>query len=595
MIDRLANAPNPQFSRDSRVDLCGEWAFAFDDEDVGQAERWFANADQLTDTITVPYPPESPLSGIGNTSFHPLCWYARTFSDPRDADGERVIVHFGAVDYAADIWVDGMQIGSHEGGHTPFSLDATDALAAGRQQHLIVVRVLDDPLDVEQPRGKQDWQEEPHVIWYHRTSGIWQPVWLEITPERRVLGVRWRFDRSRWHVDFEVECSGTSSGDATITIELEHEGTMIARATVAANERVASGQISLRAGTAMDARSLLWSPAHPRLLGATITLCQPGSGDDEVLSYIGLRTVETAGRRLLINGSPVFLRFVLEQGYWPESHLASPSPSALEREVDLIKELGFNGARIHQKVEDPRFLYWADRKGLLLWGEMANAFTFSERAIQRHASEWREAVLRDRNHPSIIAWVPFNESWGIGEVGISAEQQAAVRSAYHRTHQLDGTRPVIGNDGWDNLVGDLLTLHDYSWDPEVLSRRYTDEAGFSATLQDYFPGSRRVTVGDFDPSGKPVLVTEFGGVSYAPETGEQWFGYGTVGSEDEFIARYRDLCTALHRSDLIAGFCYTQLTDTVQETNGLLTENRQPKVPIEKLHDITTGKDSSQS
>lgn len=590
MIDRLALAPNPQFARESQVDLCGEWSFAFDDEDVGRAERWFINGDKLESTITVPYPPESKLSGIADTSFHPICWYARSFADPRNADNERLILHFGAVDYAATIWVDGVEIGGHEGGQTPFSLDATDALGAGRQEHLIVVRAFDDPLDVEQPRGKQDWLENPHSIFYHRTTGIWQPVWFEVTPERRILSVRWRFDRARWHVDFEVELSSRSSSHATLTIELDRDGQLAAQASVMANERVATGQTRIgTANSAVNRHSLLWSPSQPTLLGATITLSESGSADDRVLSYVGLRTVERAGRKILINGSPVFLRFVLEQGYWPESHLASPSADALEREAGLIKELGFNGARIHQKVEDPRFLYWADRKGLLLWGEAANAFTFSDRAIQRHASEWREAVLRDRNHPSIIAWVPFNESWGISEVGASTEQQQAVKAAYHRTHQLDGTRPVIGNDGWENVIGDLLTLHDYSWEPDVLRQRYSTEAGFEDTLRNYFPGSRRVVIGDYNPADKPVLVTEFGGVSYAPESGEEWFGYGTVQSEEEFIERYRDLCNALNESELIAGFCYTQLTDTEQETNGLLTEDRQPKAALEKLREITSG------
>lgn len=590
MIDDLALAPNPQFARNSRVDLCGEWSFAFDDEDIGRAERWFMDGATLRTTITVPFPPESELSGVADPSFHPICWYARSFTDPRNSDEEHLIVHFGAVDYAATVWVDGVQIGSHEGGHTPFSLDATDALESGRNDHLIVVRAFDDPLDVEQPRGKQDWQEHPHSIFYYRTTGIWQPVWLEVTPKRRILNVRWQFDPSRWHVDFEVELSARSSSDATLTIELDRDGESIAHVSVKANERVATGQFRIGTGnSAVNRHSLLWSPARPTLLGATITLSEPGSSDDQVLSYVGLRTVETAGRRILVNGSPVFLRFVLEQGYWPESHLASPSVEALEREVDLIKALGFNGARIHQKIEDPRFLYWADRKGVLLWGEMANAFTFSERAVQRHASEWREAVIRDRNHPSIIAWVPFNESWGISEVGASTQQQQAVKATYHRTHQLDGTRPVIGNDGWENVIGDLLTLHDYSWEPDVLRQRYANEAGFEQTLRNYFPGSRRVAVGDYDPANKPILVTEFGGVSFAPASGEEWFGYGTVRSEEEFIERYRVLCNALNESDLIAGFCYTQLTDTVQETNGLLTEDRQPKAALEKLREITAG------
>jgi hypothetical protein len=256
----------------------------------------------------------------------------------------------------------------------------------------------------------------------------------------------------------------------------------------------------------------------------------------------------------------------------------------------LIRELGFNGARIHQKVEDPRFLYWADRLGVLIWGEIANAFVYTERAIDRHASEWREAVLRDRNHPCIIAWVPFNESWGVGEIGYAPEQQEAVRAAYHRTHMLDGTRPVVGNDGWEYVEGDLLTIHDYEWNAETLRDRYSRPEQLPNTLESHFPGSRRLVVGDNDASGIPVMVTEYGGVSYAPNSGEKWFGYGKVGSNEEFLAKYRDLTDPLNESTLICGFCYTQLTDTIQETNGLLDENRNPKVPIEQIREITTGR-----
>jgi hypothetical protein len=314
-----------------------------------------------------------------------------------------------------------------------------------------------------------------------------------------------------------------------------------------------------------------------------------GDRADVVHTYLGLRTIELSGRKFLINGRPQFLRFVLNQGYWPESQLTAPSPEALRREVELIRELGFNGARTHQKVEDPRFIYWADRLGLLLWGETANAFEFTERAIDRHLDEWREAVLRDRNHPSIIAWVPFNESWGISEVGHSRAQQQAVKAAYHRTHMLDGTRPVIGNDGWENVAGDLFTIHDYTWDPEVLRKRYADEDKLAVTTESYFPGSRHLAIGDFETGGKPVMVTEFGGVSYAPDSGEEWFGYGKVSNNDEFIEKYKALTDALSESELICGFCYTQLTDTEQETNGLLTEKREPKIPFDTISRITRG------
>jgi hypothetical protein len=221
---------------------------------------------------------------------------------------------------------------------------------------------------------------------------------------------------------------------------------------------------------------------------------------------------------------------------------------------------------------------------------MANAFTFSELAIDRHAEEWREAVLRDRNHPSLIAWVPFNESWGVGELWKSPRQQEAVKAAYHRTHQLDSTRPVVGNDGWENVAGDLFTIHDYTWDADLLRKRYSTEAGLLETIASYFPGSRPLAVGDFETAGKPVMVTEFGGVSFAPDAGEEWFGYGKVRTVEEFVAQYRALTDALAESGLVCGFCYTQLTDTLQETNGLLTEKREPKAPLATLNAITSGK-----
>jgi len=590
LIDDLADAPNPQFARPTRIDLNGAWHFAFDDADAGVDNRWFETPDELGQTITVPFPPESSLSGIGDRSFHPVCWYARGFEDPRSHKGARLILNFGAVDYRADVWVDGQHVGDHIGGHTPFALDISSALIPESTHHWIVVRAFDDPLDAEQPRGKQDWKAEPHTIWYHRTTGIWQSVWLEVAPQSRIVNVRWRFDRARWLVDYEIELSQGVSRGAELTIQLELDDQPISSAAVSVADRTTSGQIHLGAGQrTMSTGTLLWSPKAPNLITATLTLSSPGQPDDIVHSYMGLRTIETSGRNLLLNGAPLFLRFVLEQGYWSESQLAAPSPHHLKREVELIKELGFNGARIHQKVEDPRFLYWADRLGLLLWGEIANAFVFTERAVDRHAREWREAVLRDRNHPSIIAWVPFNESWGVSELGLSEPQRQAVTAAYHKTHQLDGTRPVIGNDGWENVAGDLLTIHDYNWDAAVLKRRYDDEGALATTLESYFPGSRHVTVGDFDSTGKPVMITEFGGVSYAPGDDENWFGYGTVRTIEEYVDRYKALNEALQDSSLLCGVCYTQLTDTEQETNGLLTANREHKVPVEQIRAITLG------
>ena len=590
ILEAVQDAPNPQFVREGWSDLCGEWQFAYDDADEGLRDGWFERDHVLPGRITVPYPPESRRSGVADTGFHRVLWYRREVDVVAPPTNGRVLLRFGAVDYRATVWVNGRFVGAHEGGQTPFAIDITHALASSNARQVITVRVEDDPHDVEQPRGKQDWQESPHVIWYHRTSGIWQPVWLERVPGVWLTSVRWAFDPARWSLRLDAELSDAAPAGATLAAEIELADQPVTHATFAIRGRQVHGAIDLAPGrTIMDPASILWSPSQPNLLGIRLTLSAPGHQPDVVLTYYGLRHIEVTPRRIRINGTPVFLRLVLQQGYWPESQLAAPSAEALRKEAEVIRALGFDGARIHQKVEDPRFLYWADRLGLLLWGEMANAFVYSERAIQRHAGEWREAVKRDRNHPSIIAWVPFNESWGVNEVGLSKAQQHAVRAAYHMTHQLDGTRPVVGNDGWEHVESDLFTIHDYTWAPETLQQRYGSGADLAALVESFFPGSRRLVTDGFRYCDKPVLVTEFGGVSYAPASGEKWFGYGTVRTPGEYLEMYRQLTAVLNHSDLICGYCYTQLTDTEQETNGLLTADRAPKADIAELRRITRG------
>ncbi|CAN5564032.1 glycoside hydrolase family 2 TIM barrel-domain containing protein [soil metagenome] len=587
LIDDLASAPNPQFARPDWIDLTGLWQFGFDDADAGVRERWFERPELLRERIQIPYPPESRLSGIHDTGYHTRLWYARTFEAPRMRPGDRLRINFGAVDYEATVWIDGSVVGNHSGGHTPFSFDITDALRS-RSEHTIVVRVHDDPLDIEQPRGKQDWQASPHGIWYYRTSGIWQSVWLEVVPQNRINSLRWNFDADTWSIRYEVELAHTALEGTLVAIDFEQGDHRFPGVRVAVAGRSIAGSIGLLGSReVMHPEAALWSPERPNLIGAKVTLSAPGASDDVVHSYLGLRTIATTSNRVLLNGRSRFLRLVLEQGYWPESQLVAPTHEALEREVELILALGFNGARIHQKVEDPRFLYWADRKGLMLWGEMPSPFTYSDLGISRHAREWEEVVMRDRNHPSVIAWVPFHESWGVNEIGYSKPQQRAVAAAYHRTHQLDGTRPVIGNDGWEHVEADIFTIHDYTWDADLVRRRYRSAADVVSTIETFFPGNRSLVTPGFQHENKPVIVSEYGGVSFAPAEGEEWYGYGKVRTTAEYVEKYRELTTALTSSDHLSGFCYTQLTDTEQETNGLLDENRVPKAPIEQLREIT--------
>jgi beta-galactosidase/beta-glucuronidase len=498
------------------------------------------------------------------------------------------MLHFGAVDYRADVWVDGQHVVTHEGGHTPFSADITAALR-GSTSHAIVVRAEDDPLDMAKPRGKQDWRAESHVIWYHRTTGIWQPVWLEIVASTSVIELRWTPSSSCDALSLTARLARHGSTPVAARIELTWQGRLLVDDTCAVTGDTLQRVFALNpAGLGIDPEQLLWSPDSPTLIDATITLLQEGRPLDVVHSYAGVRSVKVDSGRFWLNGSPFFLRMALEQGYWPESHLASPSDAALQREGALAKSLGFNGVRIHQKIEDPRFLYWCDRLGLCVWEEMPSAFAYSEPAVARLTREWMEALHRDYSHPCIIAWVPFNESWGVPDVRHDCCQRSYVHALYHLTRALDGTRPVIGNDGWEYCAGEMIGVHDYTSLSADLTERYGTREALEHTLQHGQPGHRVLMLEDAPP-GAPVVLSEFGGISLAPAPGEAWYGYGTVRSADEFGRKYADLVGAVAGSQALAGFCYTQLTDTVQETNGLVTEKREPKVDAALLRRITTG------
>jgi hypothetical protein len=313
-----------------------------------------------------------------------------------------------------------------------------------------------------------------------------------------------------------------------------------------------------------------------------------GAVIDRVESYFGLRRIEARDGRFLINGVPIFLRLVLAQNYWPESHLAAPSGEALRREVELAQEMGFNGVRIHQKIEDPRFLYWCDRLGMLVWAEAANAYVYSDRAARMLMREWLAAVERDYNHPSIITWVPLNESWGVPDLDRSAAQRDFVRALYHMTKALDETRPVIGNDGWQHAVGDIFGVHDYTADAQMMRERYADRSAIERTFREVRPHHFALLGAGGAHKDEPIVISEFGGLSFVPAAGADWFGYGQYASAEALLARYEELVTALLASSALAGFCYTQLTDTEQETNGLVDAERRPKFDMVRLRDINS-------
>lgn len=590
--------PRPQMLREQWADLDGTWSFRNDGDDAA----WRAGFPDARD-IVVPFPPESVASGIDEPGFHPVVWYSRTVtrSDLEAAgygpSSPRLLLHFGAVDYRASVWIDGAFIGSHEGGHTPFGFDVTDVLTGDADAaHTLVVRAEDDPHDLTQPRGKQDWHEDPHAIWYRRTTGIWQTVWLEAVPTASIESLRWT------NVDHEtvrltVRVAGVRTGGDRIRVEAwwderdEHLATIEATLGDTADEFDVVVPIARQSnGQAED--ELHWTPETPRLVDATVTLLdRAGTTVDTVASYFGLRTVGVDGGVFVLNGRSYDVRSVLNQGYWPDSHIAAPSRAALRREVELIKELGFNAARNHQKIEDPRFLFWADRLGLLVWGEAPGAYAFSPRAVQRLMREWMDAVERDASHPSIVTWVPANESWGVQHINTDSAQQAYARSLADVTRALDPTRPVISNDGWEHTNSDIITIHDYDGNGESLARRYADDTARTELFHGMGPADRWVLVGGAEDHGQPVMLTEFGGVNYQPGAQrEDGWGYTSASDGDDWIVRITALYDAIRASSFLAGSCYTQLTDTMQETNGLLNADRAPKVPIEQIRRAVTGR-----
>ncbi|HET7466356.1 MAG TPA: glycoside hydrolase family 2 TIM barrel-domain containing protein [Candidatus Dormibacteraeota bacterium] len=538
--------PRPMLRRRDWVNLNGEWEFGAGDER------------QFDRVINVPFCPQSELSGIADPNPGDVVWYRRRFEAP---PAERLLLHFGAVDYRATVWVNGEEVATHEGGHTPFAADISKVVRAGDNE--LVVRAEDPLGDRTTPRGKQYWTPRPESIFYTATIGIWQTVWLEPLPARSLgSAVRIEPDAGAGAVTVHMDAEGRKS--VTVTLHGEEAGHWSGTHD--------SCRIEL-------SRRELWSPEAPHLYSVDVVLHdRAGREVDHVSSHFGLRTIAVRDGKFWLNGEPYFQRLVLDQGYFPGGLLTAANDSALRRDIELAKSLGFNGARKHQKIEDPRWLYWADRLGFLVWEEMPDFHEHSPEAERRLAQEWEQAVMRDRGHACIVAWVPLNESFGLQGVEPSVSSRF-LEGLYHFTHDLDGTRPVISNDGWEHTHTDMCTLHDYN-PAHALKRRYgrlytaLDAAAHPKPL--YLPG--------YEYGGEPLVVSEFGGIALARSGG---FGWSEAENTEEFVDTYREMVEALTQPGPVEGFGYTQLCDVEQERNGLLTFDRKPKADIERLREIT--------
>jgi beta-galactosidase/beta-glucuronidase len=575
--------PRPQMVREHWISLNGPWQFMYDDE------RRCAMPDCVdgwTHEIMVPFAPETVASGIGDTGFHAVCWYRRAFS-LLPGDG-RTILHFGAIDYAARVWVNDHLVAEHEGGHTPIHADIT-AVMKGDGAQVITVWVEDDPHDLAKPRGKQDWLLEPHSIWYPRTTGIWQPVWVEQVASTYINVLRWTPIFETYEIGCEVFAGGEIDDDLFVEVKIWHGEELLADDHYKLLGHEANRKIALSDPGIDDSRNeLLWSPERPTLLQAEVTLYHGKEVLDTVNSYTAMRSVAINRDRFMLNGRAYPLRLVLDQGYWPDTLMTAPSDDALRRDVELAKAMGFNGVRKHQKVEDPRYLYWADTLGLLVWEEMPSAYRFSPKAITRMVREWTEVIERDYSHPCIIVLVAFNESWGVPNLTLTQAHRNAVEALYHMTKTLDSTRPVIGNDGWEASATDILGIHDYDSDPDKLGARYAVTDPVRTLFDQRRPGGRILTLDGFPHRGQPIVLTEFGGIAYDPcaTVGPTW-GYSRAHTAESFLELYHRLLWVVNNTFMFSGFCYTQFADTFQEANGLLCADRTPKVPLEQIYAAT--------
>jgi beta-galactosidase/beta-glucuronidase len=575
--------PRPQLARDRWTSLNGEWDYAIDREALRQNPAdvsWTAR-------ILVPFAPEAPASGVGDTSFFRATWYRRRIRVPEMASGERLHLHFGAVDYQATVWGNGWLVGMHTGGYTPFTVDLTQL--CGSPEIELIVRAEDDPQDLAKPRGKQDWQLEPHSIWYPRTSGIWQTVWLETLPSTYIASVRWTPNLERWEIGADIRTRGTRQDGLRIGIRLDTAQGAIADDCYTVMSGEVHRKIALSDPGIDDYRNeLLWSPESPTLIRAALELIdESGAVMDRVSSYTALRSIATQRDRIVLNNRPYPLRLVLDQGYWPETGMTPPDDEALRRDVELAKAMGFNGVRKHQKLEDPRYLYWADVLGLLVWVEMPSAYRFTRDSVARVTQEWTAAIQRDYSHPSVIAWVPVNESWGVPNLPDNPAERNYVQALYHLTRTLDPTRPVIGNDGWESVATDIIGIHDYDDNPKRLARRYRAEQELPRLFRRERPGGRLLVLETESHSGLPVVLSEFGGIALSKKPGT--WGYARSYDEREFAESYERLLRAVHSIGLFSGFCYTQFADTYQEANGLLYADRTPKFPLARIAAATRG------
>ena len=577
-----AEHPNPQWERETWKNLNGPWEFEFD-FGCSAVERRLWEKKRFDREILVPFCPESRLSGIGYTDFISGVAYRRNFELSQEELSGRVLLHFGAVDYEASVYVNGTLVGSHKGGYTSFCFDITKHVAPG--PNTLFVAVKDDVRSGLQPKGKQAHLYASSGCDYTRTTGIWQTVWLEFVPERHIQSAKYYPDPANG----KVTVTGLVQGQGTLQLTALWEDKPVGEAALSVEDGFFTVQLDL-------SETHLWEPGKGGLYTLLLSF-----GEDRVKSYFGLRTAKFQGRKFLLNGKSLFQRFVLDQGFYPDGIYTAPTEEDLVKDIQLSFAAGFNGARLHEKVFEARFLYHCDRLGYLVWGEYPNWGLDHAHPLstETYLNQWSEAVERDFNHPAIIGWCPFNETWGYRE---EREKNALLTSLYKLTKRLDPTRPCIDSSGNYRILSEVYDIHDYDQDTQSFQARWdglTDriwETGGVIPAEDPFFNSApegpsgRAPFFNQPYDNQPIFVSEYGGIRWPDDTVEGW-GYGNApATPEEFFARYKGLTEALLNNPEIFGFCYTQLYDVEQEVNGLYTYGRAQKFDIGLIQKINQQK-----
>ncbi|MGN0068347.1 MAG: glycoside hydrolase family 2 protein [Prevotella sp.] len=562
--------PRPQFERADWVNLNGTWTYSFDFGKTGMDREW-QKSEGFNGKITVPFCPESELSGVKHTDFINSIWYQRKISIPAGWEGKKIMLNFGAVDYESHIYIDGTLVRSHYGSGSSFSCDLTKYVKPGNT-HNLVVRVIDNLRDGKQTGGKQSSLFYSHGCSYTRVTGIWQTVWMEAIDNEGLKSVFAVPDIDQKQLVVHPQFYGENAGNQLVVTVFDGKKAVSTKTVSCSNNSVVVLPIK---------NVKLWSPEDPFLYDVTYKVVKNGKTIDEVKSYAGMRKIHLANGYFYLNNKPYYQRLVLDQGYYPDGIWTAPTDEALKKDIELSKAVGFNGARLHQKSFEERYYYWADKLGYITWGESASwgLDINNDLAARNFIAEWTELVERDRNHPSLVTWTPFNETWGSVNNGIYTRM---IRDVYNMTKAIDPTRPVNDASGDAHVVTDIWTVHNYERDPARLIEQFTFEHG----KEPYRNDSRKSWLANYE--GQPYMADEFGGLPWIKESerSSSW-GYGAnINTLEDFYDILKKEVEALKASKHVTGFCYTQITDVEQEKNGIYYYDRSPKFDTQRIKEI---------